>query len=171
MRIVFDVRTVAEAVWSVQDSQLMGMSSSNVTRPRVVGRRGEQSNGDDGIVFSYSYFTRDIASSQFISTRHAPEVPSYSNEGHSGLTILLNTEIEASYGLGLIPKPTNHQCQHPKHHRYAPSLPWPPHSSLRQIADQRVRLIHNTPSITLPQDVIEVNALVIEWFNVSCADI
>ncbi|KAI4109335.1 MAG: hypothetical protein LQ339_001835 [Xanthoria mediterranea] len=37
--------------------------------------------------------------------------------------------------------------------------------SLRQIADQRVRLIHNTPSITLPQDVIEVNALVIECFK------
>ncbi|KAI4218054.1 MAG: hypothetical protein L6R36_009149 [Xanthoria steineri] len=38
-------------------------------------------------------------------------------------------------------------------------------ASLRQIADQRVRLIHNTPSITIPQDIIEVNALVVEWFK------
>ncbi len=44
-------------------------------------------------------------------------------------------------------------------------------ASLRQIADQRVREVQNTPTITLPVDGAEVDALVVKWFEVPQGDV
>ncbi|KAL9040882.1 MAG: hypothetical protein Q9180_001637 [Flavoplaca navasiana] len=44
-------------------------------------------------------------------------------------------------------------------------------ASLRQIADQRVREVQNIPTITLPGDGAEVDALVVRWFELPQDDV
>ena len=43
-------------------------------------------------------------------------------------------------------------------------------ASLRQVANQRIREVQNTPSIALPRDGAEISALVVKWFEVPQAD-